>query len=658
MSESPRPILDWQPVGDGDALCFERAAFSRCKPRRIARKRPGVLRVCLFGESLAAGFPLAPAFTPAIALEEMLKAALQGQREVEVIDLALPNMGPSEQLRVCEAAAQLQPDVCVFLTGNNWYYGLAVEPTASPEARLRYAALIDNRGAEAALAIDNRGAEAALAIEAQGVSALAATFRERLAARAQVMVKALVETARAAGAAVVLAIPPCNHEWERLNPPPLLGAGRSAAWFSYFHAAQQAQCDADHESVIAAAQQMARLEGDPGVSGTPQRLIARARRAQGRLQEARDAAMGAIDVCNWQNHTWALPQVPSYVAALLREAAAPLGYACVDVEQVFTAHSGSPLHGFRLFYDHCHLAVPGVQVAMAAVAGEVLQALGLEHQSMQRLLRAAPAPSAIQAASAAFQAAHWLSQFYPDLAAGDAGDRAFAALRESAGLDPLLLRVMRDHVRLRSLACAPELSALLPQAARVPGVAAALRSPRLNPVFLEALLQILGDHGAMAEVIASYDERLTPGIDLTQPRFGEWLWERTPIAWHDPHERQGAPLYRALWPESRFAFLCAAQEDLRLDLIWRSRSQGPVQVHLNGAPLAGCAQSGAGWQRARIAAGRAHLRRGLNRVSLRWPALALDEDAALQEAVKRLRCGADADLFPLFGEVFSLRVHR
>lgn len=637
MSESPRPILDWQPVNNsGDALCFERAAFSRCKPRRIARKRPGVLRVCLFGESLAAGFPLAPAFTPAIALEEMLKAALLGQREVEVIDLALPNMGPSEQLRVCEAAGQLQPDVCVFLTGNNWYYGLAVEPTASPEARLRYAA----------------------PIEAEGVSALAATFRERLAARAQVMVRALVETARVAGAAVVLAIPPCNHEWERLNPPPLLGAGRSAAWFAHFHAAQQAQRDADPEAVIAAAQQMARLEGDPGVSGTPQRLIARARQAQGRLQEARDAAMGAIDVCNWQNHTWALPQVPSYVAALLREAAAPLGYACVDVEQVFTAHSGSPLHGFRLFYDHCHLAVPGVQVAMAAVAGEVLQALGHERWSTQRLLDAAPAPSAIHAASAAFQAAHWLSQLYPDLAAGDAGERVTAALRESAGLDPLLLAVMRDHVRLRSLACAPELSALLPQAARVPGVAAVLRSSRLNPVFLEALLQILGDHDAMTEVIASYDERLTQGIDLTQPRFGEWLWERTPIAWHDPHERQGAPLYRALWPESRFAFLCAAQGDLLLDLTWRSRSPGPVQVHLNGAPLAGCAQSGAGWQRARIAAGRAHLRRGLNRVSLRWPALALDEDAALQEAAQRLRCGADADLFPLFGEVFSLRVHR
>lgn len=647
MSESPRPILDWQPVGSGDTLVFERTTFSRCKPRRIARRRPGVLRVCLFGESLAAGFPLAPAFTPAIALEEMLKAALQGQREVEVLDLALPNMGPSEQLRVCEAAAQLQPDVCVFLTGNNWYYGLAVEPTASPEARLRYAALIDNRGAEAPLAS-----------EAAGVPALAVTFRERLAARAQVMVKALVETARAAGAAVVLAIPPCNHEWERLNPPPLLGAGRSAAWFASFHAARQAQRAADHESVIAAAQQMARLEGDPGVSGTPQRLIARARQAQGRLQEARDAAMGAIDACNWQNHTWALPQVPSYVAALLREAAAPLGYACVDVEQVFTAHTGSPLHGFRLFYDHCHLAIPGVQVAMAAVAGEVLQALGQERWSAQRLLDAAPAPSAIHAASAAFQAAHWLSQFYPDLAAGDAGDRAFAALRESAGLDPLLLGVMRDHVRLRSLACAPELSALLPQAARVPGVAAALRSPRLNPVFLEALLLILEDQDVMTEVIASYEERLTQGIDLTQPRFGEWLWERTPTAWHDPHERQGAPLYRALWPESRFAFLCAAQEDLRLDLTWRSRSQGPVQIHLNGAPLADCAQSGAGWQRARITAGRAHLRRGLNRVSLRWPALALDEDAALQEAVRRLRCGADADLSPLFGEVFSLRVHR
>ena len=652
MSDAPQPILDWRPVGVGDTLVFERAQGYRCKPRRIPARSAGALRVCVFGESLAAGFPLAPAFTPAIALEAILQIAMDGGRPVEVLDLAMPNMGPSEQLRVCEAAAQLRPDVCVFLTGNNWYYGLSVEPTASPEARTLYA---------------NE-------IEAQGIAGLAAEFRGQLASRAQVMIEALVQTARAAGAEVVLAIPPCNHEWERLNPPPLLGGGGTATWFAHFSAALTALNAGDAEAVLTAAAEMARL--DAGSTGTPERLRFRALRSLGRDSDARDAAARAVDACNWQNHSWALPQVPTFVADLMRREAGRLDYRCVDLEPILATQGGGPVVGFRFFYDHCHLSVEGVRIAMAAIASRVLEALGVtDAPPIERLLAAAPRPTGLHAASAAFQGAHWASQFYPDLVAGDVDDRLCTALRAAVSHEPLLLDVMRDSVKLRSLACSPGLSATLPRAVGVPGVAAALTSTRLNPSFLEAVLAVWAEHRdeppetLLGPIVVSYQARLPEGLDLTAPRFREWFWERTPTAWHDPNERQGSPLYRASWPESRFACLTDARQDLNLEVVLRLPGVGAgegagegavegrsVTLQVNDGVSHRLELASPGWQRFRLEVPRAALRFGLNRVRLLWPALTLDEDADVRETTRRLRLGAEAELHALFGEVFSLRL--
>jgi hypothetical protein len=61
------------------------------------------------------------------------------------------------------------------------------------------------------------------------------------------------------------------------------------------------------------------------------------------------------------------------------------------------------------------------------------------------------------------------------------------------------------------------------------------------------------------------------------------------------------------------------------------------------------------WRRRTHLAGRDLLRPGLNRVGLEWPLPIAAGDAALAEAARRLRLGIPADLYPVFGEVFSLR---
>ena len=620
----PRPILDWQPVDAGGETVFERARFFRCKPKTLHPNHPGVRRVVLFGESLAAGFPMAPAHTPAICLEGCLGA----DGDVEVIDLARPNMGPSEQLRVAEAAGQLNPDVYVFMTGNNWHYGLSVEPTADPAARSQYARHLAEGGP----------------------TRLAAVFREALARRARVMLEIFADAARAAGARAVVVIPPVNHDWARRNPPPWLGAGKTGRWFAHLRDAEAHLAGGNTDAALSSAAAMSALEDQ--VTGTPARIAARAHQKAGRLEAARDAAMDAVDAANWHNYSWALPQVPRFVGEIMRSEADRLGYTCVDLAERFTAHTGSPFHDFRLFFDQCHLTAEGTQVAMTAVAAAIEGPRLAERPD-------APAPPSLIAAGGAFQGAHWLSQFYPAHDTAEVSARVAALLRQGLDADPNLAAVLLDQLRFKSLSSSPGLNGRYPKALRVPGVGAALGSARLNPPQIMAVLDVLRAIDAAAvepvldHVIESYHHRLRDGLDLAQPRFTERLWARTPLAWNDPHERHAAPLYRAPWPESRFALLTDGETPLRLDLVARSRIAATVQIVVNEAPQA-VLQLDARWRRLAVEVAPAVLARGVNHIRLAWGGINMEDGAAVAEAERRLAMGIDADLFPIFGEVYGL----
>lgn len=637
---APRPILDWKETQIAGELTFQRSGMYRCKPKIITSRHPGTLRIVLFGESMAAGFPLAPAFTPAAVLEEILQKINNSANSIEVIDLSMPNMGPSEQLYVAEAARQINPDICLFLTGNNWYYGLSVEPTASPEARVKYA---------------NHMTE-------NGVRGLAQAFREQLTLRAKTMVKALSEIAESAGAKAIFAIPAANHDWERRTPVPWLGKGRTKSWFTHYLAAEQFLQKADYESALQEAFAMENLEGR--LSGTSQRIYVRAFLGLGQKQEARDAAMRAIDDANWQNYTWALPQVPSYVAEAIKLVANERGCPCIDLENIFAEHTDSPFLDFRMFYDHCHLSVEGISVAMAAIASILSPLITGKNKTWKDLLHYVPKPSSLIAASATFQAAHWLSQFYPEIVKHDIDQRRLIQmLEESVCLDKQFVSVLIDNVKVKSIACSPTLHAHLPKALSVPGVGAPLTSKRLNTYFLRALLNVLKkseNSGVDADavfdhVIATYQQQLEDGIDITEPNFRDWFWERTPLAKDDPYERQGSPYYSALWPESYFSFLTSAELDLELHLVARSTQNEPLQVLLNNDVIMKN-ELQIKWSSHQISIPKKNLQKGINTICLRWPIINFDDEKATALAEHRFRLGIDANIFPIFGEVYSLRV--
>jgi hypothetical protein len=135
----------------------------------------------------------------------------------------------------------------------------------------------------------------------------------------------------------------------------------------------------------------------------------------------------------------------------------------------------------------------------------------------------------------------------------------------------------------------------------------------------------------------------------------------------------GRAALRCPWPETGFWLRlpprAAEAGDLRLCLTARLPPipgvdiprRGTVTVSVDGREAGRCLLGGR-WTRAtvRLPAGElaelAEMGPGLHRVAVRWPMPPPVGEAALEGAKRRLAEGVEADLHPVFGEVFSLRV--
>ena len=169
-----------------------------------------------------------------------------------------------------------------------------------------------------------------------------------------------------------------------------------------------------------------------------------------------------------------------------------------------------------------------------------------------------------------------------------------------------------------------------------------------RPLADEIEAQLLRHHGVRAGT-----------VDLVSAPYH---WRRM-----DRHEggsgfgQDASALYRARWPASHFCLVATGGEAVRLTLTARlprvaSDRTGEVGVDVNATPV-GVARLIDRWSRTTLDIPAGRLRRGFNRVTLRWPALPADGDAALAQILRRLEQGIPTDLHPVFGEVFAFCAH-
>ncbi|HEX9734267.1 MAG TPA: hypothetical protein VGG06_20030 [Thermoanaerobaculia bacterium] len=645
--DGPRPISIWRPREEGGELVFARPeplplGDHYAARREIrARKGAGTRRVVLLGESVVAGYLYAPRLTPAAILETQLAAA----GRYEVVDLARTNETLAGLAATASASLQLAPDALVIFAGNNW--NLLETPQVSPfvpsvEARQRYAQALADGGAA-------------------GPARLAA---RELARKAAGTLAAVARTAGAAGAAVIVVVPEVNlADWESRQPVPWLPGDASARWHELYGEAVDALGRRDWPAAAGRAEAMRHLAGD--ANGTAARVLARAELGRGRPAAAREAAREEVDLTSYATLAFLdAPRATSQAQDLLRRAAARHGWALVDLPRLFAA--GSDLPGRRLFLDYCHLTSEAARVAMAAVARALVERLETRELTADAFLDVAVNVPAEVEATACFGAA--LHGAHRLLTVG--GERPILAhwCREALAASPGVGAAMLDVIEARSSPGPALLTAAQERNYRSPyrlSLQHGWRWDFVDADLVETICDVLEAAGrpARAEARRLFADHLAVtarGVELVDPPY---LWE--PLERFYPEvmataDLDGRATLRAPWPSSSFCLVHEGRGEVALELTARlpaidgfdgSRT-GEARVRVNGREAGRC-RLGEGWtsQRLRVPG----CRRGLNRVTVEWPPLPPAGDAALEQAIRRLEIGREAEIHPVFGEIHSLR---
>lgn len=670
MTEPPRPISIWQPRRVDGELAWVRPEpgpfGDHHAARRVLRPRKGPLprRICLFGESVAAGYLYAPHLTPAEVLAAQLRE-VAGAGAYEVIDLARTNETLAGLAATVEAALQLEPDSLVLFAGNNW--GLLETPEVSP-----YAPSVPARR------------DFAAALGQAGPAGAVGLARRRLDGRVHRTLDRIAGLAGRAGAAVVTLLPEVNlADWEGRQPPVWLPGEGTERWYGLLEKALAALGRGDPAAAEEAAWRMNALDGSTGP--VPFRLLARAWTAQGREAEARDAALAEVDSVHYPLLCFlGAPQATTAARELLADAAERHGWAAVDVRTVLTAWTGSVFPGRRQFLDYCHLTAEGMHGAMAAVTAAVLglrpvaggpwEAEGLELARRLPPPEISPEAEATARLGAALHGAHRLLPVGgpPGAGAPVVDHWCRAALEASPGAAAAMLDLARARLASLPAVLTGAGRRILGSPYRL-GLQHGLKWDGLDGEVLLAMASALRGAGLpeaeeLSEALRAAGALPPEGLELAHGvrYLAEPLARPYPEVMDLPYLTGRAPL-RCPWPETSFWLPLRDPSPVVLRLTARlppipipegveAYRRGRAALRVNGEDAAELPLAES-WTRAALRVPAAALRPGLNLVTLRWPMPPPVGEHALEAARCRLARGLEADLHPIFGEVFSLRAH-
>ena len=359
---------------DGSARLQRRDApisFLRDKPRNG-------YRVFVVGESSAFGFPFGPEFAFSRFLQERLAAAMPS-RTVEVVNAAISGIGSWQVRGVVDEIARYSPDVLVVYMGHN-ELTRSGPATLGAFARVAAQTRLYQLAAVAGHAVRRwRGGPidveqmrshddpfSAIHDRARGASTPSLRERERMLVRFADNLHAIVTTAQAAGAKVILAELAQNL---RDYPPGAsrhrrgLSADQRQRWRAAVEDADARLRAGECPAALADLRAAMRIDARPAILHY---LRGRCLEALGRFASARAAYRAASD------HDQIPLGAPSALNRVIQQVAAETGAQFLPVVGPLMRSSPHGLLGDQLFYDSIHPTVAG----HAAIARIVATALG------------------------------------------------------------------------------------------------------------------------------------------------------------------------------------------------------------------------------------------------------------------------------------------
>lgn len=323
------------------------------------------LRVFVVGESSAYGFPFGPEFAFSRFLQERLSAAWP-DRTVEVVNAAIAGIGSWQVRSVVEEIADYHPDILIVYLGHNELSRAGPAETGAmarlaPQIRFYQLAVVAAdalrgwRGGAPTVDKMRRNTDpfGPIRDRARGVATQTDAERDWALARYRENLRAIVDTARAAGASVVLAGLAQNMS----DHPP--GASRHRRGLSddqrarWRTAMQSAAAHMQAQEWRAALVQLRSAEQIDARPAILHYMRGQCLEALGRYASARAAFRDASD-------RDAVPLgATSAVNRVIAEVASETGARFVDVLQALRRASPHGLVGSALFCDSIHPTVEG-----------------------------------------------------------------------------------------------------------------------------------------------------------------------------------------------------------------------------------------------------------------------------------------------------------
>jgi hypothetical protein len=489
----------------------------------------------------------------------------------------------------------------------------------------------------------------------------------------------LAYIAATAGIPTVLVVPEVNHlDWERGVPVAWLRGDRTPRWHALYQKAMALAGAGDGstaDSIAGIADQMIAL--DEGTCPVSQRLRGNALLARGHVAEARETFLREVDSAAWTAE--ALPGAGVTVREVLRKGAGHDGLARVDLPGIFSEHAGN-IPGRELFLDYCHLTLRGIKVAMAAVVSEVIRltaAPGEEAPEWRGLVgrlpdpRIHPARDSMAKFLAGLHALHSERRF--DGPSPLAEHWCDAAIQSWSGIQEVMLEYVATRVppaTVGGLSVAEQhffgrRNRLDDGSHLLAGEGRRLGRVNLDAAGIELICSALERSGrsnrvAVNKMLVDQHAARCGAVELVDPYY-HWttMDHLTDLQRYSPTEG-GYGIYQAFWPASHFCFVSDSSGDVSLNLTARvpgavNEKGGAVNatVSVNGHH-AGTFAIGDRWTSHELKAGQGSLRTGTNKLTIHWPGLTAEGDAATNRIRERLETGVPANLQPVFGELYSL----
>ncbi len=651
--DGPEAISIWKRAERDGTVVFERPEATPWGDHYASKSvlqagRPETRkRICLFGESVAAGYLYAPHLTPAKVLSHQLRE-IDTQQSYEVIDLARTNETIDGLGTTVRQALHLNPDLLVVFAGNNW--NLLETSTVSP-----YVPVLDGR------------LEYGRALERNGLLGPIENASRRLLEKSWAFLGKLEAMAAAQDVPVVLVLPEVNlADWENRQAVAWLPRSATRDWYGHYRRALAHLARGLWDEATLEAHRMIELDGYTCPSS--QRLLAKALLGAGDSSGAKQACRAELDANQYATLCFiGAPQATPLVQGILERAAPYHGFALVDLRRCFEARAPTELPGRRLFLDYCHLTARGMHVAMAGVAAEAVRLLSdsARRPDWTEVARAVPSVKISAAAEstaflgAAIHNAHRL------LTLGEKSPIleywCGKALRASPGVRDAMVNLIALRLDPGGELHRGQVWNL--ESEHRLGFQHGLQYPHLDAELIRTIVRVLSAAGDCRDIDEIIGRRALDGsaIDLASP---ENLWEPLERFYPEVMASQNPPetaYHRSAWPSSSFALPSRGGRGLRLEITARlptidpgqAPSAGRVVVLANGVPAAGFFACGR-WRKMTVTIPGGLVASGLNKLTFQWPPLQCTGERALQTAIRRLQRGLPADVHPVFGEVAQI----